>query len=359
MNHYLADDIRSPNEPSPIRWAPFGANDAFFERHWSKLLVINGIDIATNSHAVGPRHIHSGVLAEGTPAFAALVAGYKRRTSPMAFITNGGYDTTRGVVSATRVGNINAIRRLAQPELLSVNDNIAYHAGNTEDRILTAHRARLQRQKEKVRLPRLKQSLGEVILSRDPNEASLRALTEFLPNLGNLTTGIGRQGALAIAAWRAGICVSANLSTGGFDTHGDHDNRQGQAMTRLTNGLNEIWQLAEEAGVADRITLMVGSDFGRTPGYNEGNGKDHWSVTSMLFMGAGIEGNRVIGSTTPGHRKVMLDPATLEPTGTEEGIVIKPVHIQHALREMTGIDQSQLAAQYPLDGERLPSLRLG
>ena len=43
MNYYLTESIRQPTlgegaASSPIRWAPMGMNDAFFERFWSKLL---------------------------------------------------------------------------------------------------------------------------------------------------------------------------------------------------------------------------------------------------------------------------------------------------------------------------------
>jgi hypothetical protein len=357
INHYLTDDIRSPSGPSDIRWAPFADNDAFFERHYENLLVFNGIDTSTNSHAVGPRHIHSGVLTEGHPAFAALVAAHQRRASPMAFITNGGYDITRGVVSRTRVGNVNAIERIARPDLLSITNEVPYHTPNTRERIHAAQRARLERLRAAQHLPQLDRSLNEVILSRDPSEASLRALTAYLPDLNLLDTSLGRQGALAMAAYQAGICVSANLSVGGFDTHGNHDTNQANALRSLTQGITEVWNHAEEAGIADRVMMVVGSDFGRTPGYNEGNGKDHWSITSMLMMGAGIRGNRVIGASTDTHRPLALDPQTLETA--ENGVVLRPLHIQNALRDAAGITGTELGRTYPLDPERLAGLELG
>ncbi len=357
INHYLRDDIRSPSGPSPIRWAPFADNDAFFERHYRDILVFNGIDTSTNSHAVGPRHIHSGVLTEGHPAFAALVAAHRRRASPMAFITNGGYDITRGIVSRTRVGNVNAIQRIAQPDLLSITNEVPYHTPTTQERIHAAQRARLERLRDKQHLPHLDRSITEVVLSRDPSEASLRALTEYLPDLNALNTTLGRQGALAIAAWRAGICVSANLSVGGFDTHGNHDTNQANALRGLTQGITEVWNQAEEAGIADRVMMVVGSDFGRTPGYNEGNGKDHWSITSMFMMGAGVRGNRVIGVSDDTHRALTLDPQSLE--RSEGGVILRPVHIQNALRDAAGVTGSDLARTYPIANERLAGLEIG
>ena len=54
---------------------------------------------------------------------------------------------------------------------------------------------------------------------------------------------------------------------------------------------------AEELKIRDKLVVVVQSEMGRTPNYNKGNGKDHWSIGSIMFMGPGIRGNRVIGAT--------------------------------------------------------------
>lgn len=347
LNNYLIDEIRSPSASSPIRWAPFGNNDAFFERHYDKLLVVNGIDTATNNHSAGPRHIHSGNLSEGHPAFAAMVAAAHARNKPLAFITHGGYDITRGLVARTRAGNVGVIERVAYPNALG---DSTYHTEAAMEKIVNAQKERLGTLKSKNHLPHAVETLSTLELARSSNN-ELKKLSEFLPDLNGLNTGLGRQAAIALAAYRAGLCVSANLSTGGFDTHGDHDNRHATALSRLTDGLNEIWSQIEELGLQDRVCLMVGSDFGRTPGYNDGNGKDHWPITSMLFMGAGITGNRVVGSSTERHQAMKLDPNTLQPS--DSGVTLKPIHIQRALRKMGGIAGTEYEAQFPLVGEDL------
>ncbi|MEO1269390.1 MAG: DUF1501 domain-containing protein [Myxococcota bacterium] len=349
VNRYLRDDIRSPSGSSPIQWAPFGTNEAFFSRYYDRLLVLNGLDTSTNNHAVGPRHIHSGTLNEGHPAFAALVAAQNAGTSPLSFITYGGYDITRGVVSRTRLGNISAITRVAHPNRL--DDDSIYHTEATLQRIRDAQSARLERLASRQLLPRLKRSLGTLRTARVSDNALVR-LNDHLPDLDAFDTNIGEQGALAIAAWQAGLCVSANLSTGGFDTHGNHDVNQATALTRLTDGLVEILQHAENLGVDDRIILIVGSDFGRTPSYNDGNGKDHWPITSMLLMGPGIPGNTVIGHSDERHRALPINPDTLEPD--DSGVILKPIHVQRALRKLAGVTNDDLVAGYPLVGEDLP-----
>jgi uncharacterized protein (DUF1501 family) len=47
----------------------------------------------------------------------------------------------------------------------------------------------------------------------------------------------------------------------------------------------------------DETVFVVMSEMGRTPALNNGDGKDHWPYTSVLVMGPGLRGGRVIGAT--------------------------------------------------------------
>ncbi|HTJ82549.1 MAG TPA: twin-arginine translocation signal domain-containing protein, partial [Polyangiaceae bacterium] len=114
MNHYLTSDIGG--NAGGVRWAPLETvpqlaadaeslvNKKFFSKFASELLVINGIDMMTNSHDVGTRAIWAGDLTEGKPTVAALIAAALNPESPMAFVSFGGYDITAGTVASTRLG---------------------------------------------------------------------------------------------------------------------------------------------------------------------------------------------------------------------------------------------------------------
>jgi hypothetical protein len=329
-----------------------GMNDAFFERFWSKLLVVNGVDTSTNNHMSGTRFVNSGVLDEGHPCLSSMVAAVHGSTLPLGFITNGGYDVTRGVVSRTRVGNLDALRQISYPT--RINDNSKYMHDQTFDAVKRYQQERLQRKLDSVRLPRLKRTL-EKYMSVHSSENELSPLESYLPELNSFQTGLGRQGAVALAGYRAGVTVSANLTTGGFDTHGNHDQNQANALDRLSTGVAEIWDQVEAAGLEEKVIIMVSSDFGRTPGYNAGNGKDHWPITSMLLLGAGIRGNRVIGQTTHGHRTIPVNPETFEPDDT--GIILTPAHVHTALRSHLQLNENSVVRDFPLATELLPILQ--
>ncbi len=332
-----------------IRHAPTDGIRQFFETHYKKLLVVNGIDTQTNSHDSGTRTTWAGTLLENKPALAALVASTFGPELAMSFITNGGYDGTGGLIPVTRMGNLDAIRNIAYPDIIRPGDenSARFRTEATAERIAAARKARYEAKVAGQNLPRIKTAMGALYASRLGNNA-LRKLTEFLPSGGDIKPGLAGQGQLAIAAYRAGATLCANLSAGGFDTHGNHDQNQNQALAELFSDVTDVVGQLEDAGVP--YVLVMGSDFGRTPHYNSGNGKDHWSITSMMMMGQGISGNRVVGATTHEVDPELVDPKTLKVSS--KGIRITTAHVQKALRKLLGVDK-----KFPMDDiEDMPIL---
>ena len=77
-----------------------------------------------------------------------------------------------------------------------------------------------------------------------------------------------RQAQLAVLAFKTGVAVSADMWLRGFDTHDTHDADQGALLANLTDSVDYLWDYAEVHGVADRLVVVMGSDFGRTNFYN-------------------------------------------------------------------------------------------
>ena len=349
----LPNGIAYPNITTlpgdPANAVPY--NQLFFEKWGAELTVVNGIDCATNSHDVGTRNTWSGSLLENRPAFAALCAGAYGATKPMAFITNGGYDVTANVVAQTRVGNIDALKRLAYPTLInpsSTEDRSTFHSEGTTARIVEARRARHDAMLAKQQLPRFRAAMSQLYTAR-VGQNELKRLTEYLPAPDELEQAqLKRQAQVAIAAYQAGLCVSANLTVGGFDTHGNHDVTQRNALANLLDGVDFMMQLAIDKGLGDKVMISIGSDFGRTPQYNEGEGKDHWSITSMMFMAKAIARKGVVGATDEGHNPLEVSPASLE---VGSGVRIAPGHIHKALRKLAGIDGGDIDRNFPIKEE--------
>ena len=349
----------------------------FLNQHAQKTVVINGIDAETNSHSVGSRTVWSGSSQPGSPTFAAMIAGHYGPELPLAFLTNGGYDDTGGLVAQSRGSNqIATFNRLASPNQVwssgRLRDEKYFLDSGDADiygRIQQAKEERLNRLLESQSLPVKKKQLSELSLSRS-SELNLTSLGDKIAQLedetvirqaptidfgnggaNNSANQLIQQARLAVAAFSAGLSVSVNLSVGGYDTHSNHDTSAYPRMAALVDGVNYLWEALEVMQIADRTTVVVASDFGRTPYYNGGDGKDHWTITSMLVMGANVAGNRVIGATDSAFNALRVDPTTLEVS--DSGIVLKPAHVQNALRRLAGVENGVGADRFPLAVEEL------
>lgn len=348
---FSPDDIGTAGN---INYAPVANNQAFFNRFASELLVINGIDTQTNGHDTGRRNTAAGDLKDGFPAFAALAAAAMNEGQPMAFITNGGYDETAGTVGATRFGDLNAIEALIYPNRTNPGDDASsqYFTDATWSTIHEARQARLARQRDGQRLPRIRNSQDLLYTSR-LNQGGLKDLLTYLPDdLGN---GLARQANIGLAAYKAGLTTSINMSLGGFDSHSNHFAQHEPRVTELLDGATAVMDRAEALGIRDEVVLVICSEFGRTPVINSGNGKDHWAVGSMMMMGPGIVGNRVVGATDDGQNYRKVDPVTLQPSAT--GIVLQNSHIHAVLRDHAGITDHPALSSFKLSNEEsLPIL---
>ena len=121
-----------------------------------------------------------------------------------------------------------------------------------------------------------------------------------------------------------------------------------QLIPELLAGIDELLRRAEDLQIRDKLVVVIQSEMGRRPIYNKGNGKDHWSIGSAMFLGPGIQGNRVIGATDEEQFLVPVDVDTLA-ENRDAGIRIRPEHIHVALRELAGIDSHAASEQFPLD----------
>jgi uncharacterized protein (DUF1501 family) len=337
------------------------SNEQFLTRFGPRLTVINGIDTSTNNHETGQRSALSGSNPEGLPAIGSLVAATHGPTQPIAFMSSGGYDTTAGLVPLARITDVDALRNLAFPNTVDPKNAMSesYHTAETFARIRNLQQERLGRLRAEQHLPRLARSMDALQSARNTdNLLSALKIPEKLVEIPSYQLDdlerFQRQAQLAVSGFSAGLVVSANLQLGGFDTHANHDRDQLRQLVKLLGGINFLFDQLEAAGIGQNTYVVVTSDFARGPRYNAeamNAGKDHWPITSMLLMGPGIAGNRVIGGTSDDQLPLLVDPKTLAVSAT--GVKITPSAIHRALRQLARVSPD-LEQRYPLAGEALP-----
>ena len=333
------------------------SNEDFYAQFGNELLVFNGLDYSVNNHAPGARYMATGKLdSMAYPTFAALVAACQGPACPLSFLTFGNYSATGNLVAMSRVPYLPSLRSLANADAVNGNERSPYHDPFAQDRIERALAGQVQVRATQPRLPRAEHA-ENMLFAAQVNSRALQRVTPYIPR--NIPRErLSQQADIALASFKAGVGVSANLSIGQFDSHANNDADQMRLIPEFLAGIRYLMRRAEELRIRDRLVVIVQSEMGRTPTYNNGNGKDHWSVGSIMFLGRGIRGNRVVGSTDAGQLPVPVNPQSLVCNG-QTGIRVRPEHIHMALRELAGIADHAFSRRFPLgvaDNERLRGL---
>lgn len=343
---------------APIRKHAQGGlcNEDFYEAFGSELVTFNGLDYSVNNHSPGARYMATGKLDSlAYPTFAALVAACQGPHCPLAFLTFGNYSATGNLVAMSRVPYLPSLSRIANADGIEGSAVSLYHDSFALDRIEEALRKQNEVGATQARLPRAER--GENMLyAAQVNSKALERITQHIPK-ESPKERLSQQCEIALASFKAGVCVTANLNIGQFDSHQNNDPDQMKLIPELLAGIAYLVRRAEDLKIRDQLVVVIQSEMGRTPDYNSGNGKDHWSIGSIMFLGQGIKGNRVIGATDEKQFAVPVDPATLR-LDREKGLRIRPEHIHQALRQLAGIADHPLSKKFPLgvaENEQLQS----
>ncbi len=333
------------------------SNEQFFGEFGNELLVLNGLDYSVNNHSPGQRYMATGKLdSMAYPTFAALVAGCKGPTCPLSFLTFGNYSATGNVIAMSRVPYIQSLRGIANADDVEGNPRSPYHDDFALTRIEKALREENESRAAQVRLPRQERA-ESMLYAAQVNSKAMQRVTPYIPT--TMPKGdLEQQAEIALASFKAGVCVSANLNHGQFDSHANNDVDQMKLIPEFLAGIAYVIRRAEAMKIREKLVIVIQSEMGRTPTYNTGNGKDHWSIGSAMFLGTGIRGNRVIGATDEKQFQIPVDPATLA-CDKAKGMRVRPEHIHTALRQFAGIADHPLSKKFPLgvpDKEKLKGL---
>jgi hypothetical protein len=322
------------------------SNEDFFTKYGPELMVLNGLDLSVNNHSPCARYMSTGKLDSlAYPTFPALAAACKGKGVPLAFLTFGDYSATGNLVPMSRVPYLHSLNLLANADGVEGNAAAPYQDRFVSDRIERALQEQFESRVSQARLPRVERSQS-MLYSAQASSKALKRVVPYIPK--ELAKGrLPQQADITLAAFKAGVCVSANLAIGQFDSHNNNDDDQMKLIPEFLAGIDYFLRKAEELQIREKIVVIAQSEMGRTPTYNNGKGKDHWSIGSIMFLGPGIRGNRVVGATDEKQFLVPVNPQTLE-IDKMGGVRPRPEHIHLALRELAGIDGHAFGAQFPL-----------
>ena len=357
INHWAERD--GVRQAGNISYAPFARNQTFFDKYHRRMLVINGVDAQTNSHTVGIVHNWSGRNSEGYPTTTALLAAHYAPDLPVPYLSFGGFSATSGITRFTRIDNADLLRDIANPYWDGPGQEVF---GEAAQAVLESYLAQIAERLMSV--PSLLPGdvrHGDFYRSAFATEG-LRAYADAIPPREELKqdeihngedrtfySTLRRQAQLTVLAFKTGVAVSADLWLGGFDTHSYHDPDHEWLLGNLTDSVDYLWEYAEAHGVADRMVVVIGSDFGRTNFYNSAQGKDHWPIGSFIVMEKNQRWTgRAVGETDGLHFAHRVNPRTLR-RDDRNGTIIYPKHVHKALRRYLGIEHTAGAQRFPFN----------
>ena len=104
---------------------------------------------------------------------------------------------------------------------------------------------------------------------------------------------------------KSGLSPYITAAFGSYDTHTSHIANHLPEMNRFAENLNTLIGDMRETpdpadgnlSLADTTTILITSEFVRTPRFNNGAGTDHWPSCSCILMGKGVKDNTVLGGT--------------------------------------------------------------
>lgn len=118
----------------------------------------------------------------------------------------------------------------------------------------------------------------------------------------------------------------ATVDFGGWDTHEDQAPRFADNVDALSGSLHAFWR--DLGNEAERVNVVVMSEFGRRLRANTSGGTDHGYGNAMMVLGAGVKGGQMLGEW-PGLANDALDDRADLAITTDYRHVLAGVMSQH------------------------------
>ena len=326
---------------------------AFFEAHAHRACVINGLEVRSVAHELCRRIVLTGSTTGGDD-WPALIAAAS--ASPLLFphlVLAGPAFTREHSGLVVRVGDNGQL-----PELLAgtafdlsalpVSGPSPTAEALTDDFVrarIDARRATASPGRAQAFLERYAETLDQL--------ATLGPDAEGL-DLSSAVVGCRRSvpddAGLVFDAFSAGLSRCAMIEDQGWcasswDTH-EGNFMQSWHFEELFAGLLGLLDQLDAApgsgggSLADETTVVVFSEMGRHPVENSRGGKEHWSYTSAMILGAGVQGGQVIGGLDEQGQGITVDLAS--GGASDAGTPLVGAHLGATLLALADIDPGEV-----------------
>lgn len=327
----------------------FGASMQALVPHADLVTLFRGMNMNTVSHDTARLYSHTAIEPDNT-----LAKGDSIGTIAAATFDDGKLIPNAAIqVESFNKNFDNRVTAFQMSDPDEIGDLVGLNRNRLPDYLETMLRDTLDSAKSCVspeyqgRLPQDQLELSRDRLKRIQDQ-NLNSRFDFrgggeemnaIRNLYNVNDGAGEAAATAAQLLRTELssAVTAQLS-GGFDTHGN--NWSFQQPDRLRRSFDAVGALVthlrEDDPNFERTTVVVYSEFSRTPRINGDGGRDHWFNDSVVIIGNALRSGVFGASNEDDLGIISVDPVTGRPS--EDGIQLKPEHVFGTLVKALGGD---------------------
>lgn len=318
---------------------------SFFEKYGPRSCIINGIEVPSITHERCSRIMMTGSAEGSGDDWGATLAGRSEDRQLLPYLVVSGTAFTGSYASrVVRVGSNGQLADLLSGDAILQTDKPVHPPATADRDRLDAWLA--------TRAAELEASspIAARFAAAHADQVALQEIDAI--ELGGAPAGcvrIGVDAATALDAFEAGLSRTALVQyTGwcnqGWDTHSNNA-LQSQNFDELFDYLARIMvdldsRTAPGGGpLSDEVCIVVLSEMGRTPKLH-GGGRNHWTFTSAMLVGAGVRGGQVVSGFDGGGFGASADFETGEVV--EGGAVVHARNVGATLLALGDVDPGEI-----------------
>lgn len=336
-----------PYLSSPLR----PSVDTFFDTWGDRVCLINGMEVPSISHDVCFKLLLTGRADQVVDDWGMILAGNSARPDLLLpYLVFDGPTYARYYAHAlVRLGDTGQLPGLLTGDILHISNEALRPLRSDVDAITDAFVEAQAQAWQEAAVDGQRAYLGGRYAQALANAQQLAVEAQSL-NLRidtlSCTRDLESDATVVLDCMAAGLARVALLQDFGdcevnWDTHSNdeyQDTNYEALFTRLDRVLSMLDARTSVSGarLSDEVTVVVLSEMNRTPYLNFDGGREHWTYTSAMLIGAGIRGGQVIGQMSDDFlgQKVNLATGALD----DGGDALSATHIGATLLALAEID---------------------
>ena len=322
---------------------------SFFENYGERCAVINGLEVPSVTHERCRRILMTGSTATTTDDWAALLAGNATESLLLPHVVLAGPAYTHQHTDAViRVGSNGQLPDLLDNTALQHSDMPVTALPAEVSALADAHLARAiagqTGQAAAGRPAQVMSGYGDVL----DKLAALKGLdgVELSPEDAGCARDLAADAAAVFDLFSMGITRCAMVRSDGWCSQG-WDTHQGNPLqsTHYEELFGYLQLLMADLDtrttitgtpLSEEVTVVVLSEMGRHPQFNTWGGKDHWTFTSAMLIGAGVAGGQVVGALDGDALGEKVALTSGEPS--DSGVTLSAEHLGATLLALGDLD---------------------